>query len=108
MLVSGQENVDLGRWTTGAEDFSFFNEKAPSFFFNLGGQYNNYYNPWVKTVYYITTATATSAVVTTCIPATQFLAVSLNVCARKRDNARHLASEGLDQQGMIAPSAMNE
>jgi len=24
-------------WTTGAEDFSFFGEKAPSFFFYLGG-----------------------------------------------------------------------
>ena len=35
--AAGKENVDLGRWTTGAEDFSFFNEKAPSFFFNLGG-----------------------------------------------------------------------
>jgi len=35
--AAGKENVDLGRWTTGAEDFSFFNEKAPSFFFNFGG-----------------------------------------------------------------------
>lgn len=35
--AAGKEHVDLGRWTTGAEDFSFFNEKAPSFFFNLGG-----------------------------------------------------------------------
>ncbi len=35
--AAGKENVTAGRWTTGAEDFSFFGEKAPSFFFNLGG-----------------------------------------------------------------------
>jgi len=25
------------QWTTAAEDFSFYGEKAPSFFFSLGG-----------------------------------------------------------------------
>jgi amidohydrolase len=35
--AAGKENVTQGRWTTGAEDFSFFGERAPSFFFNLGG-----------------------------------------------------------------------
>jgi amidohydrolase len=35
--AAGKDNVSAGRWTTGAEDFSFFGEKAPSFFFNLGG-----------------------------------------------------------------------
>lgn len=35
--AAGKENVKEGRWETGAEDFSFFGEKAPSFFFNLGG-----------------------------------------------------------------------
>lgn len=35
--AAGKENVTPGRWTTGAEDFSYFGEKAPAFFFNLGG-----------------------------------------------------------------------
>ncbi len=35
--AAGKENVQSGIWTTGAEDFSFFGEKAPAFFFNLGG-----------------------------------------------------------------------
>ena len=35
--AAGKENVTQGRWTTGAEDFSYFGERAPSFFFNLGG-----------------------------------------------------------------------
>ena len=35
--AAGKENVTPGRWTTGAEDFSYFGERAPSFFFNLGG-----------------------------------------------------------------------
>lgn len=35
--AAGKENVTPGIWTTGAEDFSFFGEKAPAFFFNLGG-----------------------------------------------------------------------
>ncbi|MEY3060077.1 MAG: hypothetical protein RL000_1429 [Bacteroidota bacterium] len=35
--AAGKENVSQGRWTTGAEDFSYFGERAPSFFFNLGG-----------------------------------------------------------------------
>lgn len=36
-MASGKENTSEGTWTTGAEDFSFFGEKAPAFFFNLGG-----------------------------------------------------------------------
>jgi amidohydrolase len=35
--ASGKDNISEGRWTTGAEDFSFFADKVPSFFFNLGG-----------------------------------------------------------------------
>lgn len=31
------ENVKVSGWTTAAEDFSFYGEKAPSFFFSLGG-----------------------------------------------------------------------
>lgn len=33
----GQENVLEGTWTTGAEDFSYYGEKAPAFFFFVGG-----------------------------------------------------------------------
>jgi amidohydrolase len=35
--AAGKENVLESVWTTGAEDFSYFGEKAPSFFFFLGG-----------------------------------------------------------------------
>ncbi len=35
--AAGKENVILREWTTGAEDFSYFGEKAPSFYFFLGG-----------------------------------------------------------------------
>ena len=35
--AAGTANVSTQGWTTGAEDFSFFGEKAPSLFFNLGG-----------------------------------------------------------------------
>jgi amidohydrolase len=35
--AAGDENVSESTWITGAEDFSFFAAKAPSFFFNLGG-----------------------------------------------------------------------
>lgn len=34
--AAGQQNVKAGRWRTGAEDFSFFGEKAPAFYFYLG------------------------------------------------------------------------
>ncbi len=33
----GTENVQEGEWTTGAEDFSYCGEKAPAFFFFVGG-----------------------------------------------------------------------
>lgn len=33
----GKTNVVENEWTTGAEDFSYFGEKAPSFFFFVGG-----------------------------------------------------------------------
>jgi amidohydrolase len=33
----GKENVKDSLWSTGAEDFSYFGEKAPSFFMWLGG-----------------------------------------------------------------------
>lgn len=35
--AAGKENVRETEWVTGAEDFSFFGEKAPSFFFQIGG-----------------------------------------------------------------------
>lgn len=35
--AAGKDNVFEKEWTTGAEDFSYFGEKAPSFFFFLGG-----------------------------------------------------------------------
>jgi amidohydrolase len=35
--AAGDENVSESTWTTGAEDFSFYAAKAPSFFFNVGG-----------------------------------------------------------------------
>lgn len=35
--AAGKDNVSESTWTTGAEDFSFFGEKAPAFFFNVGG-----------------------------------------------------------------------
>jgi len=34
--AAGEENVSESTWVTGAEDFSFYAAKAPSFFFNLG------------------------------------------------------------------------
>jgi amidohydrolase len=33
----GKENVVETEWTTGAEDFSYYRQKAPSFFFFVGG-----------------------------------------------------------------------
>ncbi len=35
--AAGTENVTEREWVTGAEDFSYFGTKAPSFFFYLGG-----------------------------------------------------------------------
>lgn len=35
--AAGKDNVNATEWTTGAEDFSYFGEKAPAFFFFLGG-----------------------------------------------------------------------
>jgi amidohydrolase len=35
--AAGTSNVQTHAWTTGAEDFSYFGEKAPAFFFYLGG-----------------------------------------------------------------------
>lgn len=35
--AAGKDRVQTQAWTTGAEDFSFFGEKAPALFFNLGG-----------------------------------------------------------------------
>ncbi len=35
--AAGKSNVAEMDWVTGAEDFSFFGEKVPSLFFNLGG-----------------------------------------------------------------------
>lgn len=35
--AAGITNVQSHAWTTGAEDFSYFGEKAPAFFFYIGG-----------------------------------------------------------------------
>lgn len=35
--AAGTENVKETEWVTGAEDFSYFGEKAPSFYFLVGG-----------------------------------------------------------------------
>lgn len=35
--TAGKENVKPRVWTTGAEDFSYYGEKAPAFYFFLGG-----------------------------------------------------------------------
>lgn len=35
--AAGAENVFESEWVTGAEDFSYFGEKAPSFYFMVGG-----------------------------------------------------------------------
>lgn len=35
--AAGKENVISADWVTGAEDFAFFGEKAPSFYFFVGG-----------------------------------------------------------------------
>jgi amidohydrolase len=35
--AAGKENTLEADWTTGAEDFSYYGAKAPSFFFNVGG-----------------------------------------------------------------------
>lgn len=36
--VAGKDHVELQKATTGGEDFSFFQEKVPGFYFFLGGQ----------------------------------------------------------------------
>jgi amidohydrolase len=35
--AAGAANVREREWVTGSEDFSFYGEKAPAFFFNIGG-----------------------------------------------------------------------
>ena len=35
--AAGKDNVVLGEWVTGAEDFSEFATKAPAFYFTVGG-----------------------------------------------------------------------
>jgi amidohydrolase len=35
--AAGKDNVILGEWVTGAEDFSEFGTKAPAFYFTVGG-----------------------------------------------------------------------
>ncbi len=43
--VAGKENVNLMKPTTGGEDFSFFQEEIPGFYFFLGGQPLDSTNP---------------------------------------------------------------
>ncbi len=35
--AAGAQNVNETEWTTGGEDFSYYGDKAPAFFFFLGG-----------------------------------------------------------------------
>jgi len=35
--AAGKGNVEVANWVTGAEDFAFFGEKAPAFYFFVGG-----------------------------------------------------------------------
>ncbi len=35
--AAGKENLLESNWVTGAEDFSFYRQRAPAFFFNVGG-----------------------------------------------------------------------
>ena len=35
--AAGKDNVQLGEWVTGAEDFSEFGARAPAFYFTVGG-----------------------------------------------------------------------
>ncbi|MDM7923297.1 MAG: M20/M25/M40 family metallo-hydrolase, partial [Pyrinomonadaceae bacterium] len=35
--AAGKDNVRLGEWVTGAEDFSYFHAKTPAFYFTVGG-----------------------------------------------------------------------
>ena len=35
--AAGKENVESADWVTGAEDFAFYREKAPAFYFFVGG-----------------------------------------------------------------------
>lgn len=35
--AAGKNNLIEGEWVTGAEDFAFFRDKAPAFYFNVGG-----------------------------------------------------------------------
>lgn len=39
--VGSPENLTETGWRTGAEDFSFYGQKAPAFFFNVGGRPKN-------------------------------------------------------------------
>lgn len=43
--IAGAEHVELVKATTGGEDFSFFQEKVPGFYFFLGGQPLDSTNP---------------------------------------------------------------
>lgn len=59
----------------------------PRIFLNYvttAGGSSSYFNPFLKTVYYITSLTATSTVVKTCIPAASFTSSSSTVTCRKR------------------------
>lgn len=48
------------------------------------GGTSSYFNPFLKTIYYITSSTATTTLVTTCIPAASFTSSSSTVTCRKR------------------------
>ena len=65
---------------------SFEEPQSPRVFLNYVTTVasNSYFNPFLKTVYYISTSTATSTTVKSCIPAGSFAVGSSTVTCRRR------------------------
>lgn len=80
---------------------SFEEQLSPRVFLNYVTTVasNSYFNPFLKTVYYISTSTATSTKVTSCIPAGSFVAGSSTVTCRRR---REVMSILLDEDTNLA------
>ena len=81
----------------------------PRFFFNfvttVGGSSYNY----LKTIYYISSSTATTTLVTTCIPAVSFTKTLYTVaCRKRREIMEFLIDHGsiLEDEKDVNPSAV--
>lgn len=62
-------------------------DAAARFFLNYvttAGSSNSFFNPFLKTIYYISTTTGTTTRTTSCIPAGSFTSASSTVACRKR------------------------